>query len=324
MAARVERAGGSGETVSDLDRTLAAVALHGWQVVLLGTRSKRPNSKPWHITTDVDEIRRHVEHGGNIGLVCGPASGVAVLDGDDLDRMRAMFAALGALAIWVETGSGKWHCYVAWEPNLPAKLMWQGRKVGEIQRGGIGPDGQPVLQQVVMDPSIHPDTRRAYQWRVDPSSPLPTLPGTWRAYLAEPVSRHDAPPLEPAPAWIPHGTRGITVEDDLPWDGPPAAELLRRALLQPGPSRDGKGELRRNGVKFACPACREICPDCGERHDKDGDNAIVRNDGRFGCAVNVDHRRAIAVALGVIVADLTPTIAGYDARTLRRLGAFRL
>ena len=303
--------------MSDLDLTLAAVALHGWRVVLLGTRSKRPNSKPWNITRDVDVIRRHVKRGGNIGLVCGPTSGVAVPDGDDLDRMRAMFAALGALAVWVETGSGKWHCYVAWEPNLPAKLMWQGRKVGEVQRGGIGSDGQPVLQHVVLPPSIHPDTSRAYRWLVDPSSPLPTLPDAWRTYLNEPVSRHDAPPLKPAPAWIPNDTRGVTVEDDL-WDGPPAGELLRRAMLQPG----ARG--RRMGVKFACPACREICPDCRKPHDKDGDNAIVRNDGRFGCAVNIDHRRAIAVALGVVAADVTPKIAGYDSRTLRRLGAFRL
>ena len=92
-------------------------------------------------------------------------------------------------------------------------------------------------------------------------------------------------------------TRGVTTEDDLPWDGPPAEELLRRALLQPGARR------RRIGVKFACPACREICPNCGERHDKDGDSALVRTDGRFGCAVNAGHRRAIAIALGVIVPD---------------------
>ena len=288
--------------MTDLDRTLAAVAFHGWQIVLLGTRSKRPNRKPWHITSDVDVIRRHVERGGNIGLVCGPASGVAVPDGDDLERMRAMFTALGGLVVWVETGSDKWHCYVAWEPKLPAKLLWEGRKVGEIQRGGIGPDGEPVLQQVVLPPSIHPETGRSYRWRVDPTSPLAALPDAWRAYLHEPVSR-DTPSLGPAPAWMPHSRRGVTDADDLPWDGPPAEELLRRALLLPGPSDAHTAERRRNGVKFACPACREICPDCGEGHDEDGDNAFVRNDGRFGCAVNVEHRRAIAEALGVVVPD---------------------
>jgi hypothetical protein len=263
-----------------LDLTLAAVALHGWQVVLLGSRSKRPIGQTWTITRDVDVIRRHVARGGNIGLVCGPESGVVVPDGDDLDRMRDMFATLGALAIWVETGSRKIHCYARWEPGLPAKLMWQGRKVGELQRGGIGADGQLVLQHVVLPPSIHPDTGRAYRWLVDPCSPLPTLPDAWRTHLL------DASVVTPA-----------AVDEDA-WDGPMAEELLRRAMLQPGARR------RRVGVKFACPACRAICPDCGERHDKDGDNALVRNDGRFGCAVNVEHRRAIAEALGVVLPEI--------------------
>ena len=58
--------------MSVLDLTLAAVAQHGWQVLLLGSRSKRPIGKAWHITSDVHVIRRHVDRGGNIGLVCGP------------------------------------------------------------------------------------------------------------------------------------------------------------------------------------------------------------------------------------------------------------
>jgi bifunctional DNA primase/polymerase-like protein len=310
---------------ADLDLTLAAVARHGWQVVLLGTRSKKPTGKTWTITSDVNVIRRHVEHGGNIGLVCGPESGVAVPDGDNLDQMRAMFAALGALAIWVETGSGTWHCYVGWEPNLPAKLMWQGRKVGELQRGGIGPDGQPVLQHVVLPPSVHPgDVEKGvppggiYRWRVDPCSPLPVLPDAWRAYFLDAATLSPESistvwglitPSATRPTSLPADDRaGVNVVERAPWDGPPAEELLRRALLLPGPSRQKTGERRRNGVKFACPACREVCPDCGKRHDKDGDNAFVRNDGKFGCAVNVEHRRAIAIALGVIAPDVPEAV----------------
>lgn len=262
-----------------IDLTLAAVTLHNWQVVLLGKRSKKPTGKTWNITRDVDVIRRHVGRGGNIGLVCGPASGVAIPDGDDLDLMNAMFVALGALAIWVETGSGKCHCYVTWEPNLPAKLMWQGRKVGELQRGGIGPDGRPVLQQVVLPPSIHPDTGRAYRWRVDPCDPLPTLPPAWRAYLLDTATS------------LPEADTTAADAEAEPWDGPAAEELLRRAMLQPGASR------RRIGVKFQCPGC------AAEGHDTHRDNALVRLDGRWGCALNPSHRGAIAVALGVVAPD---------------------
>lgn len=277
-----------------LDLTLAAVALHGWQVVLLGKRSKKPIGKHWTITRDVDVIRRQLERGGNIGLACGPESGVAVLDGDDLDPIRDMFIALGALAIWVETGSGKIHCYVKWEPDLPAKVVWQGRKVGELQRGPQGADTRN-LQQVVLPPSVHPDTGRLYQWRIDPCSPLPTLPAAWRVHLKaaavrpSPISKTD--------------TTGADFEDDAPWGGPPPEELLRRAMQQPG------ARQRNRGVKFQCPGCR------AKGHDRHMDNAIVMNNGRWGCAVSSAHIRAIGEALGVVVSP-----AGYDVRVLRRLG----
>jgi len=125
---------------------------------------------------------------------------------------------------------------------------------------------------------------------VDPRDPLPVLPEAWRDALR-------ADPEAQAAAASP---------DD--WDGPPPEELLRRALLQPGALR------RSGGVKFACPACREICPDCGERHDKDLDNAIVHNDGRFGCCTKApEHRRAIAVALGVVSEEVPERVASVVA-----------
>jgi hypothetical protein len=76
---------------------------------------------------------------------------------------------------------------VAWEADLPAKLAWDDRTIGEIQRG-------PGQQQVVIPPSRHPDTGLRYRWvtehlgilcePIDPvGDPLPELPGLWRAYL---------------------------------------------------------------------------------------------------------------------------------------------
>jgi hypothetical protein len=63
------------------------------------------------------------------------------------------------------------------EPDLSAKLEWDDVKIGEIQRG-------PGQQQVVIPPSVHPDTGRRYQWIVDPiTQPIAPLPGEWRAYL---------------------------------------------------------------------------------------------------------------------------------------------
>ncbi len=261
-----------------IDLTLEAVACHGWQVVLLAKRSKKPIGEYWTITGDVDVIRRHVERVGNIGLVCGSASGVAVVDGDDVDVIRDMFSALGALAIWVETGSGKTHSYVKWEPNLSPKVKWEGRKVGEVQRGGT--NGQPLLQHVVLPPSIHPDTGYPYRWHVDPRSPLPTLPAAWRDHLTATV-------VGPSSTHVANGTRA-DLKNAAPWDGPPPEELRSRAMQQPGSRR------RSGGIKFQCPGCR------AEGHDRHMDNAIVLLDGRWGCAINPEHRAAIAAALRVV------------------------
>src|SRR5450759_3226317 len=83
-----------GEPVSALELTLGAVAAHGWRVVLLQSRTKKPTGHHWVITMDRDRIRHHV---GNLGLVCGPVSGVAVLDPDVPEAFDALERELGPL-----------------------------------------------------------------------------------------------------------------------------------------------------------------------------------------------------------------------------------
>jgi Bifunctional DNA primase/polymerase, N-terminal len=65
-----------------------------------------------------------------------------------------------AVPPWVLTGSGRLHYYVAWESDLPARIIWQGEILGEIQRG-------PGQQQVVLPPSVHPETGDPYRWISD-------------------------------------------------------------------------------------------------------------------------------------------------------------
>jgi hypothetical protein len=50
------------------------------------------------------------------------------------------------------------HSYINWEP-LPAKIVWCGEIVGEIQRG-------PGWQQVVLPGGVHPDTGLPYRWMI--------------------------------------------------------------------------------------------------------------------------------------------------------------
>jgi hypothetical protein len=209
-------------------------------------------------------VRVHLDGGGNLGLVCGPTSGVAVADFDDPGAAQEMMAALGRLTPWVKTGSGKIHCYLRWTPGLPAKLRWKGRIVGELQRGPVDAAGHN-LQQVVIPPSIHPGTRQSYRWLVNPAAePLIPLPEAYLRELASPrvvrqrAQRHD--------------------DVDL-------GDLERRALAQPG------ARQRAAGIKFQCPGCRD------EGHDKHMDNALLRDDGRWGCAIDPGHRKAIGRVL---------------------------
>lgn len=168
---------GASSLAENLDWTCAAMRTHPWVIVLLGARQKRPLQKPWPNTRDPQVVERHVRDGGNIGLLCGPASGVAVLDFDNLSAWEEMGGVLGPLSPWVKTGSGKYHCPIEFECDLPAKLSWRGTIVGELQRG------EASQQLVVLPPSTHPNGQ-LYTWLVEPAvQPPPPLPGLWRAFL---------------------------------------------------------------------------------------------------------------------------------------------
>jgi hypothetical protein len=101
------------------------------------------------------------------------------------------------------------------------------------------------------------------------------------------------------PSFIaPGDARGTERNAPDAWDGPAADALLERARRQPGARGRAGGS-----VKFQCAACRD------EGHDRSRDNARVFPTGRWGCAVNREHRRAIAVQLGVTAARLPATEA---------------
>lgn len=272
------------------EQTLRLVDQRDWLIVLLKPREKRPDGPRWNVTRDLKDIARHLRDGGNIGLVCGEESGVDVLDFDQAEAFHEMQGALGVLSPTVITGSGKFHVYVAHDQSqaaLPAKMRWRGKIVGECQRG--------PNQYVVCPPSVHP-SGGVYAWADVPEfiPGLPWglwLPPAWRAHLVK----------ADRPDWLVPGDRRGTEEAVAPeWTGPSAEELLGRALLQPGARR------RSHGVKFQCPGCR------AEGHDKTRDNALVGLDGRWGCAINPEHKRAIGEALGFSLSAPVEALAETD------------
>jgi hypothetical protein len=223
------------------EQTISAIAHQGWNVVLLGEKSKKPIGSTWNITNNPDEIRHHLARGRNIGLVCGPESGIAVLDFDDIDLMLEMFTDLGPLRITVETGSQKVHCYVKWIPDLCAKLLWKGKKVGEVQRG-------PKLQHVVMPPSIHPNGN-PYIWAVDPIAKIPALSVEWQIYLGG--TTEEQARLEPL-------KHGFTLEQRV--------EFARKWLKHRRPAIQGQ-----QGDIHTFITCASVAYD----HDLDEDSAVL-------------------------------------------------
>jgi Bifunctional DNA primase/polymerase, N-terminal len=180
---------------------------------------------------------------------------VVVFDWDDLKSCHELHDIALAMepVVSVTTASGKFHSYFSpcSDVDLPAKILWRGEKIGEIQRH--------EKQYVVAPPSRIKDG--SYRWMVDPREAFPEVPKHLKNYV-----------LLDAPAFLAHDDlRGVPTWDD--WEGPPADVILRRALDQPG------AQLRASGmVKFQCPAC------LAEGHDSHKDNAVVFADGRWGCA----------------------------------------
>jgi hypothetical protein len=261
----------------DEAKLLRAMQAHGWHMLLLAPRSKEPpHGKAWQTTTDAEVVRTHLRAGGNVGLICGSESGVMVLDFDDHEAAMEMIRELGPLPPMVKGRKG-FHVYVRHLPDMPAKIMWGTKLVGELQRG--------PRQYVVCPPSIHPETGKAYTWVGDPVAERPELPAEWREHVADSAKPHVG--------WLP--------------ERPDHAELLRAALGQPGAHQS------RKGVKFQCKACRE---QRGRDRHKDN-AIVFHNGwwgcawaSQQGNEPEAEHRRAIGEAIGAPLDPFSTTESG--------------
>ena len=163
-------------------RTAIALAKKGLAVFPCLPRAKEPATEHGCLdaTTDVETIRVwwRERPDCNIGVACGTASGIFVVDIDGLDaelEVRRLEAEHGALPPTVESVTARGRHLFFRMPATPVK-----NTVGKI---APGVDTRSSGAYVVAPPSVHPRGKR-YEWSVDSSNTFADAPGWLLAKIA--------------------------------------------------------------------------------------------------------------------------------------------
>jgi len=176
----------------------------GWRVLPL--QGKVPLLPGWHrpdgtgaATTDADTIRSWWARWprANVGIACGPASDLAVLDVDPrnggTESLSALEERVGVLPGTVVNLTG------GSSSGFHLLYRYSDRKVvSRANAHGVGLDIKGHGGQIVAPPSVHPDTGRRYAW----------LGGCWRDEL--PVWPEALlPPVEQVRPTVGQGAVGV-------------------------------------------------------------------------------------------------------------------
>lgn len=157
----------------------------GLPVIPLRPSQKIPIPNAWQTfaqtlpddDTQADWLSRYGD--GNMGLVLGPQSGMVAIDIDTTDE--ALIAVIRSVApppLWIRRGK--------------KGAVWMYKFSGEKTSRIKGEDGQTIVEilstatQVVLPPSIHPDTQRPYTADGDLlalARSLPSLPSDFETQL---------------------------------------------------------------------------------------------------------------------------------------------
>jgi len=163
--------------------TIAAAALEyaarGWHVFPAPPGEKKSHKsaeysggREWGATTDPAEIARDWQRWpqANVGIVCGPKSGLLVIEADTeaahgtdgIGNLAALIAQNGPLPDTIEalSPSGSWHLYFKWPDG------WDiGNSAGLVAPGvDVRGDGGMVIGV----PSVKPGAAMPYRWKNPP------------------------------------------------------------------------------------------------------------------------------------------------------------
>ena len=169
-----------------------SLAQRGFCVFRLKERGKTPIGK-WkdQATNSLDEIEDWKAKGYNIGLACGPRSGVWVLDVDDEDANIAILEKISLPATYtIKTGKG-YHYYFKWVQGMPITNSHR----CEIDKIDVRGDGG----YVVAEGSTH-ETGHVYTC-IDQSEPAEAdkelMELLWPPKKPQPAPRSAAPSAAP-------------------------------------------------------------------------------------------------------------------------------
>ena len=150
----------------------------GWHV--LPVHGKKPTLKDWPNQASVDSalIAEWFCDNKNIGILAGKKSGIVVIDVDPRNggdtTLHELEYRLGKLPLTVKanTGGGGKHLVFKYFDGAKSKSS-----------GGV--DFLSNGKMFVVAPSIHPDTKRQYEWLHSPFDTEPAdLPSAWQEYFS--------------------------------------------------------------------------------------------------------------------------------------------
>lgn len=185
---------------------IQAALARGWRLTPLN--GKVPVLKDWpNKRPSVDELAVHAAGGGNVGVVCGAASGLVVIDLDgDMEQHADMMARMPRTVTAI-TGSGGRHLY--FKCHNGAAIGNSASKIAHHLdvRGDRG--------AAVYPGSCHPDTGALYHWmdgHGPDDIPLAELPGWIIEALAPKPAPMPTAPATPRQASPANGRRDAYVE----------------------------------------------------------------------------------------------------------------
>ena len=170
---------------------------HDLNLVPIPLVGKNPNFNNWpKVTKDesydiiVDRFINGTNY-NNIGIICGKTSGIVVLDIDTQEEGLTTWNKLIAKytepkTLKVITGKGGYHYYFKYDDRTEmlikrSKYLVDGKHVGiDIETNG---------GQVVFPGSIHPDTKRYYEFASDTAILIADMPDWLLGILLETVNK---------------------------------------------------------------------------------------------------------------------------------------